>query len=201
MSDDFDLPPEGMQPFTVSFPPAPQWIPNQQLLSLMGEGLLAIAGQSLDYFQRGDEYARRQVVHSEAAPWWIGGGKQLIVAMPTLLPGRAGQQQFQDVSGEFGKVALRVTTFVVDVVHPWPTIRGGETGKYADPDEVIAARHGLWRDHFIVRSALLAYSLGGVTLDPPIQSPGYGRALVGESRSKGPAGGLASIATMVDLGW
>ena len=190
-----------MTTFQVSYPPDPQWIEDPLFLSNMAEGLLAIAGGALDHFNRGTPYTRRVVVNSEASPWLLNIPGQILVAMPSVFPGRAGQQQFQDPSGAYGKVAQRVAGFVIDVVNHWPIVSGGVRGTVPSPEELTAARQSLWQDGFIVWSAFQAYTLGGVTLSPPIQSPVVDHALLGEMRPKGPSGGNAALSFAIELQW
>ena len=189
------------QTFQISFPADEQWIPVPLYLSNMADGLLAIAGGALDHFNRGTPYERRVVVNSDAAPWLPNLPGQILVAMPSVFPGRAGQQQFQDPSGAYGKVAQRVAGFVIDVVNNWPIIKGGVRGTVPSPDDLTAARQSLWQDGFIVWSALQAYTLGGVTLSPPIQVPVQDHALLTEMRPKGPSGGNAALSFGIELQW
>ena len=185
----------------VGFPLAATWIDDLDRLSDAGQILLDIAGQALDYFPhgagtRGTPYERRVLTTGQIVPLVPEQDGQLTVSLMEMALGRAGEQRFQYAKGTLGAYAQKFVRFQVQLARTSPTVTGGISPRMQEPDDLEDHAKTLWTDSYIVWSALLAMSLGGITdattgeqLSPaPITQD---NVLIGPITFDPPAGGLA----------
>ena len=182
---------------SITWPPG-DWVPNPNQLGDSAAVLLAVSGGALDRFGRGEEYHRRTWTHGDTV-WEPSGGKQLIVSLDTVHTGRAGQQQYQFDSGNFGVLDFLTAVYSVEVVNPWPTVTGGIAPQLADDPDTMQASLDLWTDAWLVFSALRALGLGGSVTDPPVVPIPKDGVLVSPMAPTGPRGTLAGYKTGVSL--
>jgi len=185
----------------VGFPLQATWIPDLDRLGDAGEILLDVAGQALDFFPlgagtRGTPYERRVLTTGQIVPLVPEQDGQLSVSLMEVFLGRAGEQRFQQDKGTLGAYAQRNVRFQAQLARTSPTITGGISPRMQEPDDLEDYARTLWMDSYVVWSALLAMSLGGITdattgeqLSPaPISQDNI---LVGPITFDPPAGGLA----------
>jgi hypothetical protein len=193
----------------VGFPNRDVWIPGLDQLGESGEIILDVAGQSLDYFPlgagtRGTPYERRVLTTGQIVPLVPEQDGQLTVSMIEMALGRAGEQRFQFDKGTLGAYGQRFVRYQVQLARTSPTVTGGISPRMQDADDLEDYARTLWMDSYVVWSALLAMSLGGITdattgkqLSPaPIVQDNI---LVGPIQFDPPTGGLATAKIEVSV--
>lgn len=193
----------------VGFPNRDLWIPDLDRLGDAGGIIRDIAGQALDFFPlgagtRGTPYERRVLTTGQIVPLVPEQDGQLTVSLLEMFLGRAGEQRFQQDKGTLGAYAQRNVRFQVQLARTSPTVTGGISPRMQDADDLEDYARTLWMDSYIVWSALLAMSLGGVTdattgkqLSPaPITQDNI---LVGPIQFDPPTGGLATAKIEVQV--
>jgi hypothetical protein len=180
---------------TVAFPVF-QWIPNVDQFTDTGAALLAVIGDSLDSFGRGERYGRRVFSHGLEVPVKIpqsgpDSKGQVLVSIVNVFFGKAGQELFTFIDGQIGKYGFLVVQYGIDVLADWPMPRSGERGVLQQDQDLMSAAGDIWTDGLIVISALRAVALHGITTDPPVAPIAEDNIHVGSMTPKGPAGGLA----------
>lgn len=183
---------------TVTMPQG-EWIPNPDQLTATGAGILAVAGDALDAYGLGERFGRRLVSHGETIPWKITldagtpAPAQLLVGLPKVALGRVAEEMFQFQKGDIGSHDFLFATYTVEIVDTWPMVTSTGLGTAAQQDDeaIFASTALLWREAWVVFSALRALSLGGVTTNPPILPIVQDNIKVGPLAPKGPSGGNA----------
>jgi hypothetical protein len=117
--------------------------------------------------------------------------------------GRAGEERFQFDKGDLGTYAQRFTRYQVQLARTSPTISGGIAPRMQGAQDLADHAVDLWTDAYIVWSALLALSLGGVkdqTGAPVHAGPlAQDNVLVGPMVFDPPEGGLATAKCEVQI--
>ena len=182
----------------VTFPVEP-WIPDQLVLSEVGNTILLVCDAALTRYGYNTRYDRQFLGHGNEVVIEPSKANQLTVVLTELYLGVAGQKQFKPWDGAQGKYAFQTADYEIQIMNPWPKRQGTQAIKTSD----IAARlPELWRDSYVVWSAMVALALGGVI--PPagalrqIQSKRNG-IMVGPMSPKGAAGGEAGFAITVSV--
>lgn len=170
---------------TLTFPQGP-WPPNPQRLTTTAQTLLAAASGALAQNQITD-YDRQVITHGIRPVIAPQEAAQLIVNCEGIFLGKAGAQQYQFQEGAFGKYAFYFARFGVTVARKGVTITGGLAPTLPTPAAQGDAAAPLWRDAWIVWSAMLALSLGGITppagpLVPPADSVMVGPMVASDSQ-------------------
>ena len=150
-----------------SFPVQATWIPDTAQIATSGQVLLGVAGQALDSFPvaaetRGTPYQRRVLTTGNIVPLVPEQDGQLVVSAVKLAIGRAGEERFQFDKGDLGTYAQRFSTYQVQLARTSPLPTGGIAPRMQRADDLADHAVDLWTDAYVVWSALLALSLGGV---------------------------------------
>lgn len=178
------------------------WPPNPAVLfgtkvSIM-EALVATLGA---HGRLEPTYRRRILGHGPAAQVLPGEG-QIIVSLVGVLPGLAGQQQFQFPSGDFGAVASsgrRFSRYRALVIRPWTSLDvSGWAPGLPMPEAMAKQSLDVDTDGEICWAALTALGLGGVVTSIPKAPIKQDNTLVASMAAWGPQGNCAGWEYIVE---
>lgn len=179
---------------SAQFPAQDGWIPNRQQIFVTKAAVMEIVGGALDAFGRSEAYGRRVITHGDTGQVLPSVGN-IIVTNLGVFPGRAGAQLFQfemEGAGGFGKLAQRFGRFRILMATPWKSVEAsGYGGGLVEVDELASQTLDVDTDGWIVYSALLASSLGGVVVDPPLSRVSQDNKLFAQMLPYGPEGQMA----------
>jgi hypothetical protein len=154
------------EPVPIGFPAHP-WIPNREQLEYSGNVILSVAGAVLDQTpydgeSRGTVYSRRVLTTGQNVVFVPEQDGQMVVSLFQIALGRAGEQRFQFEKGTLGAYDQRYVRYQISLARSSPTVQGGISPRMQSSDALADAAALLWDDAYLVWSAMLAMSLGGV---------------------------------------
>lgn len=188
---------------TVGLPQsADTWPPQPGLLFGTKVSIMeALVGVLQAHGRLEPTYGRRILGHGPAAQVMPGEG-QIIVSLVAVLPGLAGQQQFQFPSGDYGAVASsgrRFARYRALVIRPWTSLNmSGWAPGLPMPETMAQQSLDLDTDGEICWAALTSFGLGGVTTSIPKAPIKQDNTLVASMNAWGPEGQCAGWEYIVE---
>lgn len=175
---------------------ADTWPPNPKVLFETKVAILEAVMAGLEaHGALHPTYERRILAHGQQVQVLPDVMGQIIVSMPGVFPGVAGQQQFQFPSGDFGAVASsgrRFARYRVVMTRAWQSVNSEGMGaglpgaaKYAKQAQDVDT------DGELVWAALTSFALGGLKTTVPKAPIPQDNTLVASMQAWGPQGGQA----------
>jgi hypothetical protein len=183
--------------------PADQWPPNPGVLFDTRVAIMEAVMAGLEAHARlHPVYERRILGHGIQTQVMPGVSGQIIVTLLGVLPGIAGQQQFQFPSGDFGAVASsgrRFARYRVLVLRAWRSLnKEGMGAGVPSASDYAKQTQDVDTDGELCWAALTALGLGGLTTTVPKAPVTQNNTLLASMLAWGPQGGQAGWEYVVE---
>lgn len=182
---------------TLTFP-SPPWPQNPERVLHAAQTILDAAVGALQLSNITD-YGRQVITHGITVPIAPEADAQLIVSCAGIFLGKPGEQQYQGFAGAIGKFGFFYARYLVTVARKFVTVTGGLAPTLPSPKAQSLVNDPLWRDAWIVWSAMIALSLGGITPGPSPNPVSTDQMMVGPMVAADPKGNQALWQTTVEV--